>query len=73
MYVSLNNEALSCSHSLRGKTISITYSERVSVALGVQHANSLRHIVLQSVVCLALLRFPHYLINGTIFGKECEA
>jgi len=73
MYVSLNNEALSCSHSFRGKTISIAYSERVSVALGIQHTNSVRHIVLQFVPCLAVLRFPHYLIKGIIFGKEHEA
>jgi DNA-directed RNA polymerase alpha subunit len=36
------------------KPISITYSERVSVALGIEHANSIRRIILQSVACLAV-------------------
>ena len=52
-----------------GKVISDTYSEYVFVALSIQRAVCLRHIVicgpsrLYSVV-------QHYVINGTIYGKR---
>jgi len=48
--------------------MSITYSECVSVALGIQHAMRMHHMV----VCPAPLYgiYPNYLINGTIFGKR---
>jgi hypothetical protein len=53
------------------KAISITYSECVSVALVIQHAKRMRRIILSSVACLAVpYFFPHYLINGTIFGTK---
>ena len=42
----------------------------VSVPLVTQHAKRMRHIMLPSVACLVLPFFPHYLINGTIFGKN---
>jgi hypothetical protein len=42
----------------------------VSVALIIQHAKSMRRIILLSVACLVLPFFPHYLINGTIFGRK---
>jgi len=29
----------------------------------------LRRVMLSSVECPAVQHFPHYLINGTIFGK----
>ena len=51
-----------------GKAMGITYSEYVSVALGIQHATRMRHII------CGLPRhsiFPHYLINGTIFEEKC--
>ena len=35
----------------------VTYSECVFVALVVQHAKRMRHIILLSVTCLALLYF----------------
>jgi len=37
--------------------ISITYSECVFVALGIQHAKRMRRIILSSVACLPLLYF----------------
>jgi hypothetical protein len=42
----------------RGKAISITYSECVSVALVIQNAKRMRHILLSSVACLARQHFP---------------
>jgi len=44
--------------------IYITYSQYVSVALGIQHAIRMRHIAIQRYII-----FPHYLINGTIFER----
>jgi hypothetical protein len=44
-------------HCCRGKAISITYSECVSVALVIQHAKRMRRIILSSVACLALPYF----------------
>jgi hypothetical protein len=49
--------ARSCNHSCSGKAIGITYSECVSVTLGIQHIQGKRHIILSSVACLALHYF----------------
>ena len=46
-----NNEARSPNHCCRKKAVRITYSECVSVALGIQHAKRMRRIILSSVVC----------------------
>jgi hypothetical protein len=53
-------------HFCRRKAIIITYSECVSLALIIQHAKRMRHIILLSVV---RANVP-YLINGTIFGEK---
>ena len=50
-------QALSCNQCCSGKQISITYSECVFVALGVQHAMRMHHIILSSVACQALQYF----------------
>jgi hypothetical protein len=57
MYYKRNIEARSRNHCCRGKAISITYSECVSVALVIQHAKRMRCFILSSVVCLAVPYF----------------
>jgi hypothetical protein len=52
-----NGEACSRKNCCRGEAISITYCERVSVALVIQHVKRMRRIVLSSVACLALPYF----------------
>jgi hypothetical protein len=42
----------------------------MSAVLIIQHAESMRRIILSSVACLAVPYFSHYLINGTIFGEK---
>ena len=44
-YCKQNIEARPCNHCCGGKPRSITYSECLSVALGIQHATRIRHIV----------------------------
>jgi len=44
----------------------VTYSERLFVILGIQHAMRMRRIILSSVACPAVLYISTYLINGTI-------
>jgi hypothetical protein len=46
MYVQRNNEARLCNCRCSGKAISIAYSEYVFVALCIQHAMWMRHIVI---------------------------
>jgi len=46
MYVLCNIEEHSCKHYGNGKPIHITYPDCVFVALGIQHAMSLRHIAI---------------------------
>ena len=57
-------------HCCCGKALSIAYSECVPVALVIQHAMRMHHILLSVVACLSVPYFPHYPINGTIFRKE---
>jgi hypothetical protein len=61
-----NIEALSLNHCCRGKAISITYSECVSVALVIQHAKRMSRIILSYVTCLSL---PHF---STLSHKRHE-
>ena len=67
-----NTGALSCNNCCSIKAISITYSECVTVALGIQHAMRMRSIIL-SVIC-GLPRFyktfSHYLTNSTVLKKK---
>jgi len=49
-----NNEERSRNHCRRGKAISITYPECVSVALVIQQVKRMRHIILSFVACLVL-------------------
>jgi hypothetical protein len=49
--------------------MSITYSECVFVALGIQHAMRLRIIVICGLTDFTTV-FQHYHINGTIFEKK---
>jgi len=57
-----NIDARSRNHYCRDRAIIITYSERVSVALVVQHATRMRRTIMSSVACLDLPYFstlPH--------------
>ena len=51
------------------KSISVTYSECVFVALCTQHAIRVRYITLYGLFGPTLF-FLHYLINGAIFEKS---
>jgi hypothetical protein len=58
-------EAPSGNHCCRGKTIIITYFERVSIASVTQHAMRMRRIILSSVACLAV---PYYIVICGLSG-----
>jgi hypothetical protein len=68
IYVWRNNQARWRNHSYRVKEISITYTECVSVAFVIQHAQR----IFSAQLCIVWLFnfFSHYLINGTIFEKK---
>jgi hypothetical protein len=68
MYIKRKTEERSCNHSCRGKVISITYSERVIVALGIQHAMCLRRIVICGLSGSAI--FVHIITQTARFSKK---
>jgi hypothetical protein len=65
-----NIKTRSRNHYCREKTISITYSQCVSVTLVMKHAKLMRRIILSSVACLAVSYFSRLSINSMIVGKE---
>jgi hypothetical protein len=44
-------EARSCDHFCCGKAITITYSECVFLALGIEHAMRMRRVIFSYVAC----------------------
>jgi hypothetical protein len=54
IHIQSNNEARSRIECYRGKTMSITYSECVFAALGIQNSKRMRQIISSSVACLSL-------------------
>ena len=65
MYVQLNIAARSCNHCCREKSLSITYSECVFVALGIQHACAVLYCHMWPIRLYN--NFPRYLICAMIF------
>ena len=64
-----NIEARSRNHCYLGKAMNVTYSERVCLALVIQHVDRMRRVFYchRWPVCLCRIS-PHYVINGTITG-----
>jgi len=60
MYIQCNTQAHSCNHCHSGKAISITHSECVFIAFGIQYAMRMWHAVQLYSILL------HSLINSTI-------
>jgi hypothetical protein len=56
MYVLCNMEARSRNHCCRGQAIIMEYSQFVFLALVIQHAKRMRHVILS---CVASLAVPH--------------
>jgi len=65
-----NIEEFSRNHFDRAKAISITYSECVSVALVIQHAKLMSHVIMSSVACLVLQYFSTLSHNRCDFRKK---
>jgi hypothetical protein len=63
-------EARSCNHRYSGKTLSITYSDYVSVVLGIQHAQHIHRVtrMLSSVAFQAVPYFSTLSNKSRIFG-----
>jgi hypothetical protein len=69
MYAECIIQARSCNHCCSGKAMTITQTECVFAALGIQHAMR-ACAILSSVVCPIINISPHYLIHFTIFEKR---
>ena len=71
----LNIEARSRNHSCRGKAISITYSQRVSLALFIQYAKHMCRVILSTVACLAVsnvssLSYKRYALKKNLLNLK---
>jgi hypothetical protein len=60
----------SCNNCCSRRAINVTYSDCVFVALVIQHAMRMRHIVICSLSG-SIIFSPHYLTKGTIFKRKC--
>jgi len=61
-------------HRSHGKAISITYSECVSVALVIQHAVHICHIVnwnCPTPICLSTLSYKQHKFGGGGLNQKC--
>jgi len=70
MHVSSNLEALWRTHSSHRKTISITYSVYVSVALFIPYVKCMQSFIFLSVSCLSLPYFTKFSFNQHNFRKK---
>ena len=69
-YALRDSGARFCSHYCHGRAISITYSECVFVALGIQHTKRVYRIILPSMACPAVPYFSTLFMNDTIPKKN---
>jgi hypothetical protein len=72
MYAQRNNETRSCNYCCSGKEISITYSDCVFVASGIQHAMRMRLIVICRLP--GSTTFFHnisWILEKKIMNKKC--
>jgi hypothetical protein len=69
-YKGNDDDALSRNNCFRGKAISVTHSECVSVALFIQHAKRMRRVILSSVAFLTLPYSSTLSHKATTFGRK---